>query len=100
MCQKFIFTRPTCEVVAQHLEGSLVWLVSSPEHDKQAGDQRQVNLDCHAILAGGQQMLAPEDALEPAEEKFHCPAVLVAQSDPSRVQVQAVGRQQQNLRMA
>src|SRR5262249_22365917 len=78
-------------------EGSLAWLVAGPQHDQQTGDQCQIDLDGHAISAGGQQMLAAQNTLEPAKEKFHSPAILVAQGDPSRVQVQAVGPQQENL---
>ena len=41
-------------------------------------------------------MLAAEDALEPAKEKFDGPAILVAQGDPGGVEVEAVAGQEQD----
>ena len=73
---EFSFTRPPLEVQAQHLESPLGRLVAGPLHDQQAGDQGQVDLDPHAVLAGGQEMLAAEDTFEPAKKEFLLPAIL------------------------
>ena len=76
MCQQFRFAGPAREVVAQHLERSFARLVASPQCHQQTGDQGQVDLDRHAILTGGQQMLTAQNAFEPAEEKFRLPAIM------------------------
>ena len=68
MGQQFCFARPALEVQAQHLEGALGRFVAGPLDDQQASDQSQVDLNGDAILAGGQQMLAAENALEPAKK--------------------------------
>src|SRR4051812_22717292 len=97
---QFRFAGPALEVQAQHLKSSLVRLLASPLYDQQTGDQCQVDLDGHAILTGGQEMLAAQDALEPAKKQLHRPAKLVSQSDPGGVEVQAVARQQEDFRLA
>src|SRR5207237_3625311 len=45
-------------------------------------------------------MLAAQDALKPSKKQFYGPAILIAQGDPSRVQVQTVTGQLQDLRSA
>lgn len=94
--QQFMLVCPTLKIQPQHLEGSLVRLGAGPLDDQQTGDQGQVDLNGDAIVTGRQQMLAAEDALEPAEEKFDRPAILVAQGDPSGIEIDAVARQQQD----
>src|SRR5271156_5496260 len=87
---------PATEVELQHFPGALGRLLSGPQADEQAGDEAQIDLDGDAILAGGQQMLAAEDAFEPAEEQLDGPAVTVAEGDKFGVQIEAIGRQQQD----
>jgi hypothetical protein len=74
--QQFSFARPALEVQAQHLEGALARFVAGPLDDQQTGDQSQVDLNGDAIVAGREQMLAAEDALEPAKEEFRLPAIM------------------------
>src|SRR5271165_346223 len=84
---------PTKQVILQHLVRPLGWLPTGPQGNQEAGNQRHVGLDRHAIGAGRQQVAAAQDAFEPAEEKFHRPAVLVRQGHQVRIQVQLVGNQ-------
>ena len=88
--QQFVGRRQAAEVELQHFPGSLGRLLAGPQADEQAGDDAQVDLDGDAVLAGGQQMLATEDALEPAEEQLDGPAVAVAQSNQFGVEVEAI----------
>src|SRR5271165_6603046 len=84
---------PTKQVILQHFVRPLGWLPTGPQGNQEAGNQRHVGLDRHAIGAGRQQVAAAQDAFEPAEEKFHRPAVLVRQRHQIRIQVQLVGNQ-------
>ena len=48
--QQFVFRGPPREVMTDHLERSLRWLVAGPQGDHQACDQGHVNLNGHAIF--------------------------------------------------
>jgi hypothetical protein len=78
--QQFFDRGQAAEVELQHLPGSLGRFLASPKADEQAGDDGQVDLDGDAVLAGGQQVLTTQDALEPTEEQFNW-VQLVAQHD-------------------
>ena len=43
-------------------------------------------------------MFATQDALEPAEEKFHLPAVTISQGNQFGVKLKAIGGQEENFR--
>ena len=72
----------TAEVELQHFPGAFGWLLAGPEADEQAGDDPQVDLDGEAVSAGGQEMLATEDTLEPTEEQLDEPSIL-----PSKIEI-------------
>jgi hypothetical protein len=93
---QFLGRGQAAEVELQHLPGPLGRLLAGPQTDEQAGDDAQVDLDGDAVAAGGQEMLATEDALEPTEEQLDGPAVAITQSDQFGVEVEAIGGQEQD----
>ena len=60
--QKFFFTGHAAEVKTEHLERTLGRLAAGPKTDKQAGDDHQVDLNGHSVLAVREQMPAAENA--------------------------------------
>lgn len=62
---------------------------------QQRGDDGDVDLEGHALLGLAEKMLEADHALEPAEEQFDLPAMLVDQGDDLGRQVGAVGQQLQ-----
>lgn len=97
---QFRFAGPALEVELNHLQGAHRWLAANPQTDQQAGDDRHIDLDSDARVTVRQQVPATQDAFEPAEEEFHAPAITVGQSHQLGSEVEAAGRQQQDLRTA
>lgn len=60
---------------------------------QQGGDDSDVDLEGHALLGLAEKMLEAGHALEPAEEQFDLPAMLVDQGDDLGRQIGAVGQQ-------
>src|SRR5262245_29253187 len=79
MREKFFVVRPAREEKTNHLEGPLGRLSPGPNADQQTRNQGHIGLDRDPLLAMAQQVSAPEDALEPAEEKFDRPAVAISE---------------------
>ena len=95
MGDQFRFAGQAREVELHHLPGSLGGLLARPQGDEQAGDESQVDLDFDAVVAGGQQVAATQNALEPTEEQFHRPTITVSEGHQFRRQIEAIGEQPQ-----
>jgi len=83
------------QITLQQKQQLLGRLAARVNHHQQAGDQRGVNLQRHAVLRFGKQVPAFYDAFEPAEKDLDLPAVMVQRHDLAGVQVEAVGEQNQ-----
>src|SRR5471030_3158225 len=97
MSLQFVFRGPAHEVVLKHVKRASGGLAAGPESDQQARDDGQIDLDGDAVAVVGQQMAATENALEPPEKEFNRPAKTVGQGNQLGVEVEATGRQQQNV---
>src|SRR5579863_1159553 len=100
MSYQFVFRGPTGEVELNHLQSANGWFAPYPKTDEETGNDSQVDLDGDAVAAIGQQMTATQDAFEPAEKELHSPAKTVAERDQLGSEIEAAGRQQEDLRMA
>jgi hypothetical protein len=71
MSRHFIFICHTTEVKTEHFKRSFGWLAFGPQADEQTGNNSQIDLYCHTILRGAEQMATAEDAFEPPKKEFN-----------------------------
>ena len=76
MLGQFVEFDHSQEVEAEHLVRPLRRFAPDPHSNQQAGDQRQIDLDFHTILARAQQVAAAQNALQPTEKQFDLPDIL------------------------
>ncbi len=91
MSKQLFLVRPTDEVVADHLVRPQGRFAARPEADQQTSDNGAVRLDFNPFRIGAQQMAAPQNMLEEAEEDFDRPPLLVDDGDHLRGHIQQVG---------
>ena len=97
MAFDFFGGSPTVEVMAEHFVGSFVRFYADPEADEQRGDDRQVDLQFDAGRFLAQQVSAPQDALQPAEEQFDLPTMSIGDGDQFRRERVSIRRQDPGL---
>ena len=70
MRQHFSGTGPATEIEAKQFIGPFGRGATHPQTQEQAGNQRHVDLQLHAVLTLAKQVTAAQDTFEPAEEEF------------------------------
>ena len=70
MGQHFSGTGPATEIEAKQFIGSFGRGTAHPQTDEQAGNQRHVDLQLHAVLTLAQQVTTAQDTFNPPEEEF------------------------------
>ena len=95
MLFQFVQAGPADQIELEHLPSPLSGVESRPDDDEQAGDERDIALDGDAVSILGQEVLAAQDAFEPAEEEFDGPAIAICQGDQRGGHLEAIREQPQ-----
>ena len=77
----FCRTRPAAEIEAQQLIRPFGRCPAHPQTDKQAGNQRHVDLQLHTILTVTEEMPTPQDTFKPPEKKFDRPPIPIREGN-------------------
>ena len=72
---QFVFAGHAAEVETDHLVSSQRWLLTRPQADQQAGDDRAVRLNFDSLGIVAQQVTAAEHVLEESEKYLDRPAM-------------------------
>lgn len=74
---KLFQTSPAGEIEADHFVRAFSRLTTGVNQDQQARDDRHVHLNFHTFRLGAQQVTAPQQLFDHAEEEFDHPALAI-----------------------
>ena len=79
--QQFFFIHHAAEAPPDHFVSSQRWLLTDPQADQHAGDDRTADLQFDAVLRMTQQMTTAQQALEETKEGLEYSAKVIQQRD-------------------